>query len=422
MHFGGFFMHRYVPRHLSSRLHDYLGQFPCVLLLGARQVGKSTFLAQELEGWMRVDLERPVDADRVARDATLFVQDHPEHVWFDEAQRVPQLFTVLRSAIDRDRRPGRFVLSGSASPSLLRGVSETLAGRMGILELGPMTAAEQLEEGSASFVEKLLTEKTLDSGPPAGVDSGSSPVDLRELWFRGGYPEPVLHLNEQGAWRWFDSYVRTLSERDLAPLGSRLTPVALRRLLRMLAARNGQTINVSQLARDFGATAKTMNDYLDVLEGSFLWLRLVSYRTNIGKRLTAAPKGYLSDTGLLHHLLDITSFRQLEVHPLLGASWEGWVIEQLRRQGELLEPPPRLHYWRTQAGAEVDLVLERGGRLFPVEIKHGTELGAMEIRGLKQFLHDHSKQADKGVVIYRGREFRRMESDIWLVPVEAACL
>jgi len=197
-------MPRYVPRHLSAQLDDYLGQFPCVLQLGARQAGKSTFLAHELTGWLRIDLERPVDAERVARDATLFIQDHPERVWFDEAQRVPELLTVLRGAIDRDRRPGRFVLSGSASPSLLRGVSETLAGRMGLLELGTLTAAEQLERETGAFVNELFAG-ALSGESLLYLESGLESSDLRRFWFRGGYPEPALHLNEQAAWRWFDS-------------------------------------------------------------------------------------------------------------------------------------------------------------------------------------------------------------------------
>jgi uncharacterized protein len=393
--------------------------FPACCCWAQDRFGKSTFLAHELKGWQRVDLERPVDAERVARDVTLFIQDHPERVWFDEAQRVPELPTVLRSAIDHDRRPGRFVLSGSASPSLLRGASETLAGRMGLLELGPLTAAEQRERRAGTFVKKLFAD-AVSGESLAGMDLENS--DLRKFWFRGGYPEPALHLKDQGAWRWFDSYVRTLSERDLARISSRLTPVALRRLLCMLAVRHGQTINSSQLGRDFGATSKTINNYLDILEGSFLWYRLPPYRANIGKRLTSAPKGYLADTGLLHHLLDITSLGHLEAHPILGPSWEGWVIEQLRRQISLMEPPARRYYWRTQAGAEVDFVLELADRLIPIEIKHGAEIRAMEIRGLKQVLHDFSTHATTGFVIYRGKEFRRMESNIWLVPVETACL
>lgn len=414
-------MSRYLRRHLSRPFTAYIRQFPCVLLLGARQVGKSTFLSRELDGWRRVDLERPVEAERVARDAALFVADHPRAVWFDEAQRVPELFTVLRGEIDRGRRPGRFVLSGSASPSLLRGVSETLSGRVGILELGPLSAAEQAETAPCRFLSGLFGGRRPATGGRSllAVDGGP---DVRPLWFRGGYPEPVLHLDARGAWRWFDSYVRTLSERDLSAISGALTPVALARLLRMLAARHGQPINVSQLARDFGANVRTIAGYLDALEGSFLWRRLPAYRANVGKRLTSAPRGYIVDSGLLHYLLDIVSLDGLSTNPVLGASWEGWVTEQLWRQAALMEPRPRFYYWRTQAGAEVDLVLELGGRLVPIEIKHAAEVRSMELRGLKQFLADFAKLAPWGVVLYRGNEVRRIEPRIWLVPVHAACL
>ncbi|MBM4047720.1 MAG: ATP-binding protein [Planctomycetes bacterium] len=412
-------MTKYIPRHLAERLRNYLGQFPCVLVLGARQVGKSTFLAHELQGWRRADLERPGDIETVARDVALFVEDHPRQVWFDEAQRIPELFTVLRGAIDRDRRPGRFVLSGSASPSLLRGVSETLAGRMGLLELGPLTATEQLEKPPGRFLQRLFSGEPFGDWLPSLEVSGRG-SDPRLFWLRGGYPEPVLHLEGQAAWRWFDSYVRTVGERDLSAVSGRLTPVALARLLRMLAARQGQKVNVSDLARDFGASAKTIDGYLDALEGAFLWRRLPPYRANIGKRLTSAPKGYIADSGLLHHLLDIATLDHLETHPALGPSWEGWLIEQLWRQASLMEPPPRFHYWRTQAGAEVDLVLELGSRLVPIELKYAAQIGSMELRGMRQFLGDFPIQAAAGFVLYRGKEVRRVEANIWLVPVEAA--
>lgn len=414
-------MVHYVPRHLSRQLRAYLKQFPCVLLLGARQVGKSTFLQHELEGWLRVDLERPVENERVARDAALFVADHPRKVWFDEAQRVPDLFTILRGAIDRDRRPGRFVLSGSASPSLIRGVSESLAGRVGMIELGPLSAVEREEASPPAFVRELFVRGALTRLQPS-FEAGERRADLRRLWLRGGYPEPVLRLSARAAWRWFDSYIRTLSERDLSSISGALTPVAVARLLRMLAARHGQTVNVAQLARDFGANVRTIAGYLDALEGSFLWRRLAAYRANVGKRLTAAPRGYLVDSGLLHHLLDIVALDGLETHPARGASWEGWVIEQLWRQAVLMEPRPRFYYWRTQAGAEVDVVLEMGGKLAPVEIKYASEVKTMDLRGLRQFLSDFSAHAAAGFVIYRGDTVKRVEGNIWLVPVEIACL
>lgn len=413
----------YVHRHLAQRLNAYLGQFPAVLLLGARQVGKSTFLSHILQGWEWIDLERPGVAERVSGDIDLFLTDHADRVWLDEAQRVPELFQVLRWHIDQDRRPGRFVLSGSASPLLLRDVSESLAGRIGILELGPFSAAEQagtppsdlltsvVNASSASELARLVRSQRMESAELPAV---------RDLWLCGGYPEPVRLPDAASRWRWFDSYVRTISERDLQRVANGLSPVSLSRLLRMLAARHGQCVSLSGLARDFGASAKTVGRYLDVLEAAFLWRRSPPYFANIGKRLIKSPKAHLVDTGLLHHLLGVGDWASLEAHPLLGASWEGWVIEQLVRQAQLMEPSPVPYHWRTQAGAEVDLVFEAGSRLIPVEIKHSSVIRASEIRGLRQFLSDFPDRAPFGIVIYRGSEIARQAEDILAVPIQNA--
>ncbi len=410
----------YLERHLQTRFTTYLQQFPCVLLLGARQVGKSTFLRRALSGWQQVDLEQPSQAALVAEAPDLFLKDHPQQVWFDEAQRLPELFNALRYAIDQDRRPGRFVLSGSSSPALIREVSESLAGRVGILHLGPLTAAEQAELPPPTFLESLSRAasaadllNTLQERPAPAA------MDLRARWLRGGYPEPALMADPVAAWRWFDSYIRTLSERDLSAVARGLTPPALDRLLRMAATRHGQCLNTADFARDLGIAPRTAGAYLDALEGAFLWRRLPPYLANLGKRLVKSPKACLVDSGLLHHLLHIHDLETLEAHPLLGASWEGWVGEQLLRQAELLEPAPSLFHWRTQAGAEIDLVLESGGgRLLPIEIKHTSRINAFATRSLRQFLGDFSDRASFGVIIYRGETLARLAENILLVPVE----
>ena len=415
--------HMYLHRHLQSRLLAYLGQFPCVLLLGARQVGKSTFLRHTLSGWRAIDLENPADAALVEQAPDLYLRDHPQRVWFDEAQQAPILFPALRHAIDQDRRPGRFVLSGSASPSLVRGVSETLAGRVGILHLGPLTAAERLAAPPAHFLSDLFQTRNaaelldrLDAAPP-------TPRDLRPLWLRGGYPEPALMDDATAAWRYFDSYARTICERDLMPVARGLTPAQLTRLLRMLAARHSQMLNTSDLARDLGIAPRTANAYLDLLEDAFLWRRLPPYLTNIGKRLVKSPKTQIVDSGLLHHLLQIHALDILETHPALGASWEGWIGEQLLRQAELIEPAPTPYHWRTQAGAEVDLVFETtGGRLLPIEIKHATRMRPEAVRGLRHFLGDFPERSGPGVIIYRGLRAARLSENILLVPAEQAVL
>jgi len=350
------------------------------------------------------------------------LRDHAQRVFFDEAQQVPNLFPALRYAIDQDRRPGRFVLSGSATPSLVRGISETLASRVGILHLGPLTAAERLATPPAHFLTDLLNARNaadlLDLLRAAPISR-----DLRPLWLRGGYPEPTLMDDAKAAWRYFDSYVRTIGERDLMPVARGLTPVQLNRLLRMLAARHGQTLNASGLARDLGIAPRTLYAYLDLLEGAFLWRRLPPYLSNIGKRLVKSPKIQIVDSGLLHHLLQVHDLDALEVHPALGASWEGWIGEQLLRQAELIEPVPTPYHWRTQAGAEVDLVFETsGGQLVPIEIKHATRIRLDAVRGLQRFLTDFRERCRFGVVVYRGERPARLTEDILLVPAEQAAL
>ncbi|MBI2505316.1 MAG: ATP-binding protein [Candidatus Latescibacteria bacterium] len=413
----------YLERHLAPRFAAYLRQFPCVLLLGARQVGKSTFLRQTLSGWQQVDLEQPSQAALVAEAPELFLRDHPQQVWFDEAQRLPELFTALRHAIDQDRRPGRFVLSGSASPALVRGVSEYLAGRAGILHLGPFTAAEQASLPAPTFLESLSRAANATELLNILQQPVPAVVDLRALWLRGGYPEPALLADPVPAWRWFDSYIRTLSERDLSAVARGLTPATLDRLLRMAAARHGQCLSIADFARDLGLAPRTAAAYLDALEGAFLWRRLPPYLANLGKRLVKSPKACLVDSGLLHHLLHVHDLNTLDTHPLLGASWEGWVGEQLIRQAELLEPGPALFHWRTQAGAEIDLVAEtRGGHLLPIEIKHTSRINAFVTRSLRQFLSDFAGRAPFGVIIYRGETLARIAENLLLIPVEKAIL
>ncbi|MFT5368177.1 MAG: putative AAA+ superfamily ATPase [Candidatus Latescibacterota bacterium] len=410
----------YLSRYLFDRFQAYLGQFPCLLLLGARQVGKSTFLAQALKDWRLVDLEDPGQAALVQQGPDLFLRDHPQNIWFDEAQRVPELFAALRVAIDRDRRPGRYVISGSASPALMRDVSESLAGRVGILHLGPFTAAEQMQRPQPDFLRHVLQTRTIEDLLQLLSDQSTlADPDVRKLWLRGGYPEPALMDDSLSAWRWFDSYTRTISERDLQQVAQGLTPVMVDRLLQMIAARHGQSLNISAFASDLGITPRTAGVYLDALEGTFLMRRLSPYLANIGKRLVKSPKACIIDSGLLHHLLRIYDLETLEMHPLMGASWEGWVGEQLIRQAEQYEPTPAVYHWRTQAGAEVDLVLEAaGGRLIPIEIKHTARVNPFAARGLRQFLTDFKDRAPFGVIIYRGKVVARLAENILMIPVE----
>lgn len=411
----------YLPRHLSRKLRAYLAQFPAVLLLGPRQVGKTTLLSHELKGVTAFDLEDAGTAERVAADPTLFLRDHPGRVWFDEAHRVPELFPALRVAIDRDRRPGRFVLSGSATGAMATRVSESLAGRAGVLTLEPLSLAERLRKRPASFLRQLLHAENADHLVRLLRKGRTvSDADIRSVWFSGGFPEPALLADAIAARRWFDSYLRLITERDLGELHRELRPVVVRRLLRMLAARHGQMVNVAALATDFGLPAAKIRTFLELLEGAFLWKRVEAYAANIGKRITRSPRGWITDAGLLHAVLELRSPHDLLAHPLAGASWEGWIMQQFAAQASLLDTPPTFSYWRTHAGAEVDLVIEVGNRLVPVEIKRSTRVGSYDLRGLLSFLEAFADRAPFGAVLYSGDHIGRPSERIVLIPV--ACV
>jgi predicted AAA+ superfamily ATPase len=330
-------------RESQSRLRALWRQFPAVLILGARQVGKTTLARQTFPALPYCDLEEPHLRALFTDDPTFQIQQRSRPALIiDEAQVVPGVFNSLRGIIDaQHRKNGRFLLLGSAQPSLIRKISESLAGRVGILELDPLTAAE--------------------------AATGDQARDWRHLWLQGGFPDAL-----RGSFReWWEAYLRTYVERDLPQLGIPADSLLLRRLLTMVAHVQGGMLNASQLGNSLDVTYHTVQRYLDVLEQTFIIRRLRPFYRNIGKRLTKAPKIYLRDTGLLHHLLNINSLEELDQHPARGASWETFVMEDLLRKEKLRHPHTQFYYWRTAAGAELDLLLDRGSQRLGIEIKAG---------------------------------------------------
>lgn len=379
---------RYLARQASERLRALLRTFPAVLVQGPRQCGKSTFVQHVLPSWRHLDLERGPDFRLLAADPDSFLEANPRRIVFDEAQRLPELFTALRPAIDRDRRPGRYVLLGSASPAILRSVSESLAGRIGILELTPFLARE--------LAESPLSEKR---------------------WFWGGYPA-VLALRTNAQRReWLASYVATFLARDLPALGYSLPAERLRKLWVMLAHVHGSQITVSDLARSLGVSSHTVAGYLDLFEGAFMIRRLQPHVANVKKRLVKSPKVYLRDSGILHHLLDLGQPGDLEGWPRRGQSFEGLVIEELCTRAAGVSPRPYVAYWRTLAGAEVDLLIGDGRHLVPIEIKLGQQVDARDLGGLRNCMQDLGLK--RGWIVYGGAEPFRLGRGIEVVPWSA---
>jgi hypothetical protein len=369
----------------SDRLHYLLRSFPALLLTGARQCGKSTLARHALPDWTHLDLERPADMSMLTADPEGFFDMHHRSVVIDEAQRLPEIFPILRHVIDRSGRKSHFLLLGSASLALMRSVSETLAGRVALLELTPFLAAEL-----------------------AGT------VRATDRWFWGGFP-PIHGLRESRARsEWFSAYVSTFLERDLPALGLGLPARRLRTLWTMLTHVHGNLLNVSDLARSLAVSSHTVAGDLDVLEGAYMIRRLQPFHANVQKRLTKSPKLYVRDTGLLHFLAGLRRPQELTTWNKRGSSFEGLVIEELASLAARRLIRPELFFWRTHAGAEVDLLIIEGRRILPVEIKLGAAVDHYAVAGLRQCMKDLGLR--RGWIVTTATDRRRMSAGIEVIP------
>ena len=330
-----------------GRLRTLLRQFPAVAILGARQVGKSTLARSALPGYAYLDLEDAGDYGRLAADPAFVLGQHRRLV-VDEAQRLPALFPVLRSFLDRNPR-SKIVLLGSASPGLLRDISESLTGRIGVLELGGLSVLEH---------------------------------DAKKTWIEGGFPRVHWGRPRVRPAEWYPAYLRTCLEQDIPQLGFRVSSLRMRNLLTMVAHAQGGMCNLSELGASLGLNYHSVAHLLDIFEGVFLLRRLQPYFVNIRKRLVKSPKLYVRDTGLLHTLLGVAPReRALLAHPKAGASFETFCIEQILLHVQLADPGAQGYFFRTHVGDEVDLLLRLRGRLVPIEVKLGVSpphTGALE--------------------------------------------
>ena len=375
-----------ILRRISAKLQQSLSEFPVTALLGPRQVGKTTLARLVASGMMPdeaiyLDLELPSDLAKLA-EPELYLRGHQNRlVVIDEVQRAPELFPLLRALVDQDRRAGRFLLLGSASPELSRFGAESLAGRIIYHELSPLSLDE----------------------------TGSD--EISKLWIRGGYPLSFLAASDGESLRWREAFIATYLERDIPQLGIHVPATMLRRFWTMVAHHHGNLWNASAIANALGVSSPTASRYLDILCDTFIVRQLAPFSANLKKRLVKSPKVYVRDSGLLHALLGIHSHEQLQGHPVVGASWEGMVIEQIMA---VLPTGTEPYFYRTSAGAEVDLLLvQRGGSPLPVEIKHS--LSPKVSNGLRSVMDD--LKCDRGFIVYPGNEAYQMTSRITALPV-----
>lgn len=376
-----------IARSAETVLKALAGQFPAVILLGPRQCGKTTLVRHFVDA-RYFDLERPSDLQVFSGDIEYALQNLKEPLILDEAQTLPALFPILRSVIDTTRRKnGRFFLLGSVSPELLTNISESLAGRVGILELTPFIYPEI---------------------------AGRRGMTLETLWLRGGYPDALLARDSANWHAWHESYLRTFIERDIARHQLNLSSSEVRRLLTMLAHSHGGLLNYSTLGRSLGYSYHTIQNVLDLFIGYFLIRRLQPYHANVKKRLVKAPKVYLRDSGVLHYLLGIGTPDQLLTSPARGNSFEGFMIQQIVALEELHNPGSAFYFFRTHSGTEIDLLIDRGSHRVGFEFKSGVATDADDWKHLQAGIDDGV--IHRGYIVYSGTRKFPVNDKISVIP------
>lgn len=405
-----------ILRNLAPALREALSDRPVVLLNGARQVGKST-LAQSVADGERAQYLTLDDATVLAaasRDPGGFVAGLDGPVILDEVQRAPGLFPAIKLAVDRDRRPGRFLLTGSADVFLLPSVSESLAGRMEILTLLPLSQGE-LEGIREGFVDALFAPALPSQAIPA--------VDRADLFHRvivGGFPELTGKVSAARRRAWHRSYVTTILQRDIRDLTNIDDISALPRLLSLLATRATTLLNYSELSRSAGIPATTLKRYFLLLEATFLVHTLPAWSANLSKRLVKSPKILLADTGLLSALLGIEGERLEEEPRLTGPLLESFVLTEIRKQIAWSQAQPQMFHYRTQTGQEIDLLLEDDrGRVAGIEVKAAATVQEKDVRVLLELSVALGRKFTRGVVLYTGDRVVPFSEKIHAVPVQA---
>lgn len=374
-----------IPRpDLLQRVQRALGSYPVTLILGPRQCGKTTLAKQicDQTNGAYFDLEDPGTPLR-PDVAKLTLKDRTGLVVIDEFQREPDLFPLLRVLADRRPLPARFLIVGSASPDLVQGVSESLAGRVAFVDMGGFTFREVGASG------------------------------MTGLWIRGGFPDSFLAADEVASVEWRENFIRTFLERDIPQLGIRIPAVTLRRFWTMVAHLHGQLWNAAELARALGSKEDTARRYLDILSGAFMIRQLPAWFENIGKRLVKAPKVYFRDTGVLHVLLGVRSYDEVMSHPKQGLSWEGFALEQVIR---LARADRDAFFYKTHGGAELDLLLIRGGKRYGLEFKYVDAPRAT--RAMHIVIGD--LQLEKLWVVYPGGTAYALHENIEVLPLGEA--
>lgn len=376
----------YIPRSITSRLKKLLKSFPVVVVVGARQVGKSTLLQNEFgDRFDYVVFDPVLDLENARQDPELFLDNHQAPLILDEIQYVPELIPAIKRRVDKTKKPGQYLITGSQQWEVLKNISESLAGRAVILNLYPFSISEINKQkywlknwlkNSKQCIKKLKATKNAQT--------------LHEQLWRGFFPKaqefPLDQIPD-----FYQSYLRTYVERDVRMMAAIDDLQSFSRFTRLLAALSAQEVNYSQLGRDISVTPQTSKRWIEILKAGFQWLEIPPFYGNVIKRLSKKPKGYLTDTGFICNAQAISSPSAVGVNPLFGALFETAVVMDLVKQNSTMPTPAHFYHWRAHSGAEVDLILEKDGIFFPIEIKSTTQPSRQDLRGIRSFREAYPK-------------------------------
>ncbi|HCE45388.1 MAG TPA: GTP-binding protein [Lentisphaeria bacterium] len=409
---------RYIYRQISDRILGLFKEFPVIIITGARQVGKTTLLKHLFaDKGDYVVFDPTIDIENARRDPDLFLDNHKEPLILDEIQYAPELVAAIKRRVDKDKHPGRFILTGSQQWQVLKNISESLAGRAILLELSGFNAAEV--SGCTWTMEPWIERWMLNQKEMVEQEGSSifgSGIGIYEQLFRGALPD-AREMKLESLRYYHQSYQQTYIERDIRLLSNIHDYQQFGRFFSISAALTAQEVNYSQLGRDIGLTQRTAHAWLDIMRGTYQWMEVPPYHGNSIKRISGKPKGYLGDTGLACSAQAISSPSAIAGSPLAGALFETWVVNEMKKQCSLMSFPPNMYHWRSHGGGEVDLILERDGVLYPMEIKMTTQPARNDIRGISA-LRDTYPNANiaVGAIICCTDHAYKVSEDTFAIP------
>jgi predicted AAA+ superfamily ATPase len=404
-----------LPRLLQGTLQQALKRFPVVVLTGARQTGKSTLIQRLLDPRREYHTLDDMDILERAQKEPAALLGSGKPMTLDEVQRSPELLLAVKREVDKNRQAGRFLLSGSANLALMSKVTESLAGRAVYLALHPFTLSEKKGQGGAGRWEELLN----DPSKAAKKFKPAPPLKIGDL-FMGGFPPVALETDRSASRAWLEGYIQTYLERDLRALSAVSDLADFRRLMRLAALRSGRVINQNELARDSGLKQPSVHRYLNLLETSYIIQRIPAYAVNRSSRVIKTPKLYYADTALAAVVAGIQTAEELEKADMTGHFWETLVVNDLMAWRETVDPKPEILHWRTTQNEKVDFVVERDGKVFPIEIKSADRAKLDDVKSIQKFFKEYGGSVPHGLVLYNGSKAEEIADRIWAVPFGSA--